>query len=497
MPLIKPKPNEPKKDFISRFMSNSTAIKEYPDKEQRAAVAATTYDDLKNSNDSDNLKNSDEIFLIINSTTTGKFRRIIENGRPHIVTSMVPVVGDTVMNRILYPDSVITNDMSQFDMLPAPAGHPKVRGIGTSISHPLALNAHHIGGFTRKPRKEGKKVIVDFWLDEGIANASEKGKALITKIENGERVGVSTGGKGKTHFASGTSSDDGKEYNRVLDSAVYDHIAILFDEKPAGDHVGTTLLNEEGDSSYVFVCNVADEDIAEDAEALGASTYNELLEAFQTAVREEFAVAVSSIYVEDIMIKESAVIAHAYPKESGDSVYLKIPFTIDKNQKINLGDDIKRMKSKRVFEEVEAVTNSTIFEEGVNQMDLNLENTKEFQEKAGNVVILAKDVEAFNNYQKNKDAFEAWKNAEATRLDEKRAKVLENTEMSKEAIEGASEAILDKMLEMSANTNINNSLRQGGNGSGNSTSSKNGSNNDETITEDSLENLVNEKMKEV
>ena len=43
MPLPKPFSGESQKDFISRFMSNPTMIREYPDKKQRAAVAYSTW----------------------------------------------------------------------------------------------------------------------------------------------------------------------------------------------------------------------------------------------------------------------------------------------------------------------------------------------------------------------------------------------------------------------------------------------------------------------
>ena len=39
MPLPKPREGEDKKTFISRFMSNGNAIKEFPDQVQRYAVA--------------------------------------------------------------------------------------------------------------------------------------------------------------------------------------------------------------------------------------------------------------------------------------------------------------------------------------------------------------------------------------------------------------------------------------------------------------------------
>jgi hypothetical protein len=43
MPLPKPKKKETKTQFISRFMSDEIAIREFPDESQRFAVAQFTW----------------------------------------------------------------------------------------------------------------------------------------------------------------------------------------------------------------------------------------------------------------------------------------------------------------------------------------------------------------------------------------------------------------------------------------------------------------------
>jgi hypothetical protein len=47
MPLITPEKGEKTKDFVGRFMGNKTAVKDFPDTKQRAAVAYQTYRDSK------------------------------------------------------------------------------------------------------------------------------------------------------------------------------------------------------------------------------------------------------------------------------------------------------------------------------------------------------------------------------------------------------------------------------------------------------------------
>lgn len=180
--------------------------------------------------------------LIINSRTSGKFTREIIDGRSHLVTQMMPVRGDTSMNNVFYPDKDIEASFMQLNMLPAPSGHPVVNGINVLASHPVANNKQNIGGYLRNPRKKGKRVFVDFMLDEQTANNSADGKETIRRIENGEKIGVSTG-LGIQRVINKTGSDDfGVKYNREGSGFTFDHVAILLNEEAAGKHAGTELI---------------------------------------------------------------------------------------------------------------------------------------------------------------------------------------------------------------------------------------------------------------
>jgi len=44
MPLPKPKPNETRKDFMTRCISNPTMVKEYKKTDQRIAVCSTLFE---------------------------------------------------------------------------------------------------------------------------------------------------------------------------------------------------------------------------------------------------------------------------------------------------------------------------------------------------------------------------------------------------------------------------------------------------------------------
>ena len=191
--------------------------------------------------------------LLINSKTSGKFKRETIDGRSHIVTTMMPIRGDITMNKIYYPDKEVTASYQQLNMLPAPNGHPSVNGVAVPAFHPVANNKHNIGAFLRNPRKKGKRVFADLMIDEQVANQSDEGKELIRRIENKERVGVSTG-LGIAQVQNKQGKDDfGKAYNRIGSGYQFDHVAVLLNEEAAGSHAGTELvLNEEGGEVLVY-----------------------------------------------------------------------------------------------------------------------------------------------------------------------------------------------------------------------------------------------------
>ena len=190
--------------------------------------------------------------VLVNSRTSGKFKRVDIDGRSHLVTVMMPIRGDITMNQKFYPDKEVTNSFMQLNMLPAPNGHPTVNGISVPAFHPVANNKHNIGGFLSEPRKKGKRVFVNFMLDEEVANNSEEGKETIRRIEAGEKIGVSTGLSIAQVTNKAGEDDFGKDFNQVVSGYKFDHVAILLNEHAAGEHAGTELvLNEENEEILV------------------------------------------------------------------------------------------------------------------------------------------------------------------------------------------------------------------------------------------------------
>ena len=265
-----------------------------------------------------------ELNIQINAKTSGKFTRESINGQPHIVTTAMPIRGDVSMNNIFYPDAEVTTSFMQLSNIFAPLGHPFVNGHKASISHPVAMNQHNVGGFLRKPRKKGKRVFVDFVLNETVANQTDEGKALISKIENGEKVGLSTG-LGIAQVINKTGVDDfGKPFIREGAGFHFDHVAILVDEAAAGQHAGTELVLNAGQADEIFVTNLMLNELSADELH---SAINDLIRTTGdnfTWVFEVFPDSKQFLFRTDV---------------AGDSKMFKQSFAVDSNDEVTLVDD--------------------------------------------------------------------------------------------------------------------------------------------------------------
>lgn len=179
---------------------------------------------------------------VINKSN-GKYKKEIINGRDHIVTTMMAIEGDSVMNELFYPNEIVMASMYQLEMKPAPDRHPSHDGSPISAFNPLAMNANNFGGFTRSPRKSGKQVITDLVIDVEVANRTKRGSKIINKIKAGEPIGVSTG------LLAEVSNEEGKvgtqKFNGKVQMIEFDHVAVLLDAMPAGENTYTINHDEK------------------------------------------------------------------------------------------------------------------------------------------------------------------------------------------------------------------------------------------------------------
>ncbi|MCK4623302.1 MAG: DUF2213 domain-containing protein [Desulfuromonadales bacterium] len=243
--------------------------------------------------------------IVINSESTGKFYEQTINDRPHLVTSMISIEGDSVMNGLFYPAHEVIGAHNQLSRLPAPAGHPVVDGVMVSAKDPAAVNAHNIGGMVLNPRVEGKQVVNDLAFDIAVAEKDERGVEAIRRIRNGERIGVSTGLNADILNVSGKHED--KDYRGILSNLKFDHVAVLLDEAPAGDKTYTVNSDKS-----VMICNVAE-------------SVNELRDDVRDAAQARFGSGDAKyIWVSDILLSPSRAIIEI--TENNIEKLLMVPF---------------------------------------------------------------------------------------------------------------------------------------------------------------------------
>ena len=275
--------------------------------------------------------------ILINSRTSGKFKRELIDGRSHLVTVMMPIRGDITMNRVFYSNAEITKSFMQLDMLPAPNGHPVVNGISVPAFHPVANNKHNIGGFLRNPRKKGKRVFVDFMLDEEVANKSDEGKEVIRRIEAGEKIGVSTGLAINTVINRQGKDDFGKEFDKEGSGFNFDHVAILLNEAAAGEHAGTELvLNEDGGEILVYNAQWQMNELSTD------QLHRSLMELIRQPAGSDFFSWVVDIF------PDSKTFIYSFEDRNSRKLF-KQTYAIDQNDNVTLIDDKIEVIKKEEF----------------------------------------------------------------------------------------------------------------------------------------------------
>lgn len=235
------------------------------------------------------------VLSVINSASNITTETI--NGAEHIVVkNVVPVRDGIVLNGGLYPAEENTKGYKSLEDKPMPYGHPKVDGRHVSASNVRAVNEYHIGAYTRNVRKENGQVLTDAVINRRFAEGSEKGRKVLQRLDDMaagksvEPISISTGLLLNRIEARGESN--GKRYTWIASNQVYDHVAILLDEPPAGspeEGIGM-FVNAEGDEVQVETVNLSDCDIPDPQDPAIKQFFNQFMAFFSAnnkPVKEE------------------------------------------------------------------------------------------------------------------------------------------------------------------------------------------------------------------
>ena len=193
------------------------------------------------------------ILYTINSASNIS-EKIIDGDQHYVIKNVVPVVDDIVMNGGLYPGEEIKKSFQGLDGKPAPYNHPMVDGKYVSASMTRAANQFSVGAWIENSSHDGNKALVDLYINKVVAERSDKGVELISRIdklknnsEDAEPVHVSTGLLLNRESAEGQSK--GKKYTWIARNMEWDHLAILPPGIPGAgtpdDGVGIFATNGE------------------------------------------------------------------------------------------------------------------------------------------------------------------------------------------------------------------------------------------------------------
>lgn len=180
--------------------------------------------------------------------------QIIDGDDHYVIKNVVPLVDDVVMNDGMYPADEIKKSYDGLNGNPAPYNHPMVDGAYVSAHNVRAVNQYHVGSWIENASHDGGKVLVDLKINKVIAERSEKGKELLSRIkalmdnaEDAEPIHVSTGLLLNREQSTGQSK--GKKYTWIARNMEWDHLAILPPGVPGAgtpdDGVGIFATNGE------------------------------------------------------------------------------------------------------------------------------------------------------------------------------------------------------------------------------------------------------------
>ncbi|CNI69009.1 hypothetical protein CBW53_03080 [Yersinia frederiksenii] len=298
-------------------------------------------------------RNIFNVISIINAASN--IQNIMIDGEEHIIINgAVPIIDDVVMKEVLYPKNEITKSINSLEGVKVPLDHPKFNGVHVSADDPRAINQYHVGAWAQNVRKDNDKTLVDIIVNKRYANSSEKGKGLISRLDDlmskkdVEPIHLSVGLNATRERKSGTSKN--KKYNVVASNMKFDHVAILPKGVPGAglpsDGIGifvnsegeeleseTVFLNDASDYTQEGIINKVKFFLTNDSSMSFNDIHNVLRHGLREMEPKSYDRYICSVYPNEFIY------------ESGDKKY-KQKYLIDKSQNLSFVDAPVEVKKK-------------------------------------------------------------------------------------------------------------------------------------------------------
>lgn len=226
LPMPKPRSGETEKDFISRCMSDSESVSDFPDEEQRTAFCYSQLGDMEANKCKPNGGCCNSCGpVIINAEVSGDYKIFTHEDKEVLSVPVVAIV-EGVLNSYFVPEEEFGKFVNSWEGIPVPVDHPQVNGMFVSANIPDILASRNIGRF-HNVTADGGKLKGEMWVY--LADAEKKGfSEIVERLKRNEKIEVSTAYFADTEKKRGTFN--GVDYSGVHRNLRPDHLAILPDD---------------------------------------------------------------------------------------------------------------------------------------------------------------------------------------------------------------------------------------------------------------------------
>lgn len=288
MSLIKPNKDEIESDFISRFMANEIAIKEFPNKEQRVAVAHSTY-----SSRNDSMVERD---IVIRLDSKSKYEITPEGYLKCDACIAVPgILKYPKRVEYLPPEECFDDESIETAKLKPIVMDHAFDGIQYNTIDAKNITQYQIG-YSGENIKKDKGVIINVLITH-----KDSVDHILEKHREGKYVELSMCYKCSVVGISGETPDN-KHYDAIQTKRRYNHLSVV-EKGRAGQEVrlkfdkkGVNLMGKK-----IYTKNAIKLD-SFSSDAINVSVTEENVEAFDR-VTDKFDEAINVIEKQDTIIK--------------------------------------------------------------------------------------------------------------------------------------------------------------------------------------------------
>lgn len=148
------------------------------------------------------------------------FRNEVKDHRPYMVVTAVPVISK-VLNHNFLPAEEIAKSVRKWNGVPLTFDHPWESARTPSVEQ---IGTYYSANYDQ----DGLRLTGEMWFDLEVLDKLDNGARLLSRIQTGQMVEVSTGYYAYLNFVSGVYN--GEEYDAIQHDIEPDHIAVLLDD---------------------------------------------------------------------------------------------------------------------------------------------------------------------------------------------------------------------------------------------------------------------------